>query len=312
MIITKITGGLGNQMFQYAAGRAMASQKNTELKLDLNWYDLVLPNITTRHYQLDIFNINAPIASKKEVKKFTWESRFKTINRFKKLLTLIGLKHKKLYCEKHYHFDPGLFKRTPPLHMEGYFQSYKYFQSIDTIIRKEFSLKKHLPKEAQKISELMDKSGSISLHIRRGDYVSLKSASQFHGTCTPEYYQKAINTIIEKIQSKDGQKADNLQFFVFSDDIAWVRKNIKIPGNAATANGAPANIHFVTDLGFKDYEEMALMAHCKHNIIANSSFSWWGAWLNANPHKIVIAPIYWFTDRKINTSDLIPPEWVRL
>lgn len=305
MILSQLSGGLGNQMFQYAAGRALASLKNTELKLDLSWYDLVLPNTTPRRYQLDIFNINAPIASKKEVKKLVKESRFGVIKKFKRFLSLIGLRHKKVYQEKHYHFDSSLQKRKSPLYLEGYFQSYKYFQNIEQIIREEFTLKKHLPKEPQKIAELMDNSESVSLHIRRGDYVSLKSANQFHGTCTPEYYQKAINKVIEKIKAQEPQKTDNLQFFVFSDDTDWVKQNIKIPGNTA-------NTHYISNLGFQDYEELTLMSHCKHNVIANSSFSWWGAWLNPNPQKIIIAPLHWFADPKINTSDLIPESWTRI
>jgi hypothetical protein len=310
MIISQLTNGFGNQMFQYAAARALAAANNTELKLDLQWYERTFPDTTPRRFQMDIFNITAPIASKKEIKKMVKKSPFGLINKFKRFLALIGLKHKKLYSEKHYHYDPGLQKRTPPLYMEGYFQSYKYFQNIENIIRKEFTLKKQLPGEAKKIAETMDKSESISLHIRRGDYVSRKVTSRFHGTCTPQYYQKAIDTVIEKISAKEPQKAGNIRFFVFSDDTAWVKENIKIPG--AAPDEAPANIHYVTDLGFRDYEEMALMAHCKHNILANSSFSWWGAWLNPDPHKIVIAPIHWFAEGKINTADLIPPEWVRV
>lgn len=304
MIISQLSGGLGNQMFQYAAGRALAALHNTEFKIDNSWFENIPLNDTPRRYELDIFNITVPAATPKELKFFKKGSPFKFIQTLHKMLRLLGLGHRKIYHERHYQFDPKLFKLAPPLYLEGYFQSYLYFKDIDQIIRKEFTLKSPLPNAAQKIAELMKKSESVCLHIRRGDYVTLKSANQFHGTCSPDYYHRAINIIMEKMQN-DPQKLGNLNFFIFSDDTNWVKQNIKIPGPAK-------NIHYVSELGFYNYEELALMSYCKHNVIANSSFSWWGAWLNNNPNKTVIAPKHWFNDQRINTNDLIPQDWTRI
>jgi hypothetical protein len=124
--------------------------------------------------------------------------------------------------------------------------------------------------------------------------VANKNANAHHGTCTLDYYHEAIKIMKEKIK--------NPYFFIFSDDIPWVKENLKIDGDA----------FFITGKKIKDHEEMFLMSRCKHNIIANSSFSWWGAWLNNNPEKIVIAPKRWFNNEKINTSDLVPDNWLRI
>lgn len=305
MIISRLSGGLGNQMFQYATGRALSVLHNTEIKLDVSWYEDIRPGTTPRRYQLDIFNITAPLAHKKDIKPFQKESHFEFIRNIKSLFLVFGIGHRKIYREKHYHFDPKLPKLVPPLYLEGYFQSPKYFENISKIIQKEFTLKKGLNGEAKKIAEQIKNRECVSLHVRRADYVSNKSTNQFHGTCTPEYYRKAIETLLEKFNTQDPANSKKLQFFIFSDDTDWVKQNIKIPGSEA-------NIHYVSDLGFTDYEELTLMSHCKHNVIANSSFSWWGAWLNPNPGKIVIAPKRWFANPKINTGDLMPADWIRI
>jgi len=142
----------------------------------------------------------------------------------------------------------------------------------------------------QKIKE----KNSVSLHIRRGDYLTMQKAIDTIGVCPLDYYDKAIREITRKIK--------NPTFFIFSDDINWVKENLKT--NSPTI--------FVSGGKLKDYEELILMSKCKHNIIANSSFSWWGAWLNNNPNKIVIAPKKWFKDTSKNTRDLIPESWLKL
>ncbi len=145
------------------------------------------------------------------------------------------------------------------------------------------------------IGEMIQSFKSVSLHIRRGDYVSNKVTNQVHGVCDLNYYSHAISYIAERIS--------NTHLFVFSDDPEWAKGNLKteIPTFFVDNNRAD-----------KDYEDLKLMRQCKHNIIANSSFSWWGAWLNQNAGKIVIAPKKWFNDKSINTKDLIPEKWIRL
>ena len=139
---------------------------------------------------------------------------------------------------------------------------------------------------------MISQTNSVSLHIRRGDYVSNQKTNQTHGTCDLDYYQRCI-TEIEK-------EVENPYFFVFSDEIEWVKENLKINHPAEYVD---------QNTGDKSYEDMRLMSQCKHNVIANSSFSWWGAWLNSYPDKIVFAPKRWFASDKHNTKDLIPEGW---
>ena len=136
---------------------------------------------------------------------------------------------------------------------------------------------------------------AVSLHIRRGDYVSNPVTNNYHGTCSLAYYKKAVLLLKEKIE--------NPSFFIFSDDLLWARENLDFINDMTFID---------LDKSIPDHEEMHLMSQCKHNIIANSSFSWWGAWLNENSDKIVIAPKKWFSDNTINTEDLIPAKWMRI
>ena len=140
----------------------------------------------------------------------------------------------------------------------------------------------------------IDARKSVSLHVRRGDFVNNPQTFSHHGVCEPGYYREAIGKIKE-------QHTD-LEVFVFSDDMDWAKANITTDLPVTFVNGA----------GRQDFEDLYLMSLCRHNIIANSSFSWWGAWLNPNPEKIVVAPARWFNDKNTDTKDLLPPEWVKL
>ena len=180
--------------------------------------------------------------------------------------------------------------------MSGYWQSPKYFNSIETLIRKEFTFQKPLDSKNLEILNLIKNTISVSIHIRRTDFQIINS-NDIHGFCSLEYYDEAINYIHTNVLMS--------KFFIFSDDINWAKENLKVPMNSYFVSG---------NTGEKSYIDMQLMSNCNHNIIANSSFSWWGAWLNSNPKKIVIAPKKWFSDEKMNaqTDDLIPAEWIRM
>ncbi len=295
MIITRLCGGLGNQMFQYAAARRLAEKHRTELKLDLSFFSMELDKDTTpRAYALDIFKTIQTAATPWERFKLYPHSKNRHKNMVLTRLIRFGLIKDRRYAEKHCNFDPAVLHLTGRTMLDGYFQSEKYFKDIEEIIRREFTLKSPLSAKAAAIQKQIKETESVSLHVRRGDYITNKAAGQFHGMCYADYYQRAIAIIKEKIKHP--------HFYIFSDDPKWVKENIHIP-----------NPHtYIADHTDKDYEELILMAHCKHNIIANSSFSWWGAWLNNPPHKIVIAPTRWFTDEKIDTSDLIPKSWTRI
>jgi len=156
-------------------------------------------------------------------------------------------------------------------------------------------LKNGFSEFAEKMNQQILSSNSVSLHIRRGDYVQNQEANKFHGICSPEYYSQAMNLIEQKIE--------NPHYFVFSDEVGWVRENIKF--------NYP--VDFVSGNSISEAEELSLMSKCKHNIIANSSFSWWGTWLNTSPEKIVIAPKKWIENTDLaDASDLIPKEWIKI
>ncbi|AKM77821.1 MAG: Glycosyl transferase family 11 [Candidatus Wolfebacteria bacterium GW2011_GWE1_48_7] len=285
MIIIKLKGGLGNQMFQYACAKHLAERNNDILRLDLSWYDPggIPASDTVRQYALSNFAISAQAATAEEVGRMcdSLIGRLikKIINKFRPITSYV--------------FNPKILEQTGDVYMEGFFQSERYFKDIEFIVRNEFQLKDVMGRDAHAVLEDIEQSNAVSLHVRRGDYVNNKNASAFHGICSPAYYRAAIDTILKRI--------DLPKFFVFSDDIEWVKEHIEIP-----------NATYVSDGGIRDYEELILMSKCKHAIIANSSFSWWGAWLNANPHKIVIAPRQWVSDSRVDTSDAVPSEWIRL
>ena len=271
MIITKLIGGLGNQMFQYAAGRRAAYVNKTELKLDTSWFKNP-DGAIKRDYLLNVFNIEEVFATKEEINKFNVRNQG--------LLTL---------------FYKKILKINNNTYLEGYWQSEKYFKDIKDIIRKEFILKNKADVANQKMIRQIKNCDSVSIHIRRGDYVFDEKTNKYHGFCDLDYYLKAVVLIAKKVK--------NPQFFVFSDDPIWVKQNLhlKFP-----------YLYVDHNTGKKDYEDMRLMSECKHNIIANSSFSWWGAWLNKNKDKIVIAPKKWFRESSINTKDLIPKSWIKI
>jgi len=177
---------------------------------------------------------------------------------------------------------------------DGFWQNAKYFKNIEKEIREEFTLRKPLDEKFANISRQIENIPSVSIHIRRGDYVNDPKTKAVHNVCDLDYYNKAIDIIKTNV--------NNPTFFVFSDDIDWVSKNLEI--NSPT--------FWVSNLKSKDYEELILMSKCKHNIIANSSFSWWGAWLNQNPDKIVIAPKQWLINKTADELDILPPRWIKI
>lgn len=289
MVIVKIIGGLGNQMFQYAVGKSLAIQNKTSLKLDIGAFK----RYKLHDYMLDKLNIKAEIATDKDLKKIFGLSIIRFFYRVPKLGLLI--KRKSIHKEKGFNFDKKLLNlKGENIYLNGYYQSEKYFSDIESIIRQDFVPIKELSGKNATMADLITKTNSVSIHVRRGDYVSNPTTNSIHGTCSIDYYKKAIEIIAEK--------NNDLVFFIFSDDCDWARNNIEINYKK----------YFIDFNGReKCYEDIRLMSLCKHNIIANSSFSWWGAWLNSNLNKIVVAPSRWFNvDR--NSVDIIPESWVKI
>lgn len=288
MVITKINGGLGNQFFQYAAGRALAHHHQTELILDLSDLKHPSPGNTPRNFELDKYPIVARVANPQEESKFRFYHG--------RLLRRIPLLPRPWVHirEPHFQYDPHFFDLPQDVYLDGYWQSYLYFDRVQDLIRSELQ-PLSAPRELnQTLLREMHSQNSIALHIRRGDYISNAKAAIHHGVCSLDYYQHAIQHMMAEIHEP--------HFYVFSDDLGWAKDHLIID--------APVN--FVGhNSGHQAFEDLRLISHCKHQIIANSSFSWWGAWLNSNPNKIVIGPKRWFLVNK-DTRTLFPPSWLMI
>ena len=283
MIVTKLIGGLGNQMFQYAVGRSLAEIHQTSLALDTTDSQ----QLEARPFDLGKLNARYEIAGSKIV-------RVTQGNRWQRLLKRIFPGPWNLFFEKYFHFDDAVLKSPDQTYLVGFWQSEKYFAGNRTLLLKEFIPKNPLSGLNLELSTKINQTTAVSLHIRRGDYVTNLQANQFHGIMALDYYHESLKYLKSKIPP--------FEVFVFSDDPKWVQENLK----------TDYKTHYVIHNQDKNEEDMRMMSLCHHNIIANSSFSWWGAWLNQNPNKIVIAPKNWFKDLTKDTKDLIPSEWIRL
>ncbi len=298
MIVVKLKGGLGNQMFQYAIGRHLAIKHKTPLKLDLTFLLDRTPkkDFVFRDYDLDVFNLETDFATSDDLKPF---KEFR-ISRLTKLYNSIPRMLRKAYVlvEPHFHFSKEILDAPDNIYLDGYWQSEKYFTDIEDVIRKDFTFKDPLSgKAAEMATIIQNEPAAVCLNVRRADFVTSKKAQQFHGFTGVEYYQKAVAFL-------EGKKIENLHLFVFSDDIEWCSEHLKFdhPTTFVTKEYA----------GRKYGAYLQLMTLCRHFIIPNSTFAWWGAWLNRDNTKIVVAPKQWFRDPSVNTSDIIPSEWIRL
>jgi len=294
MIIVKLMGGLGNQMFQYAAARRLAVINRTTLKMDLGFLLDRTPreNFVYRNYELNLFNIQEKIAGPDEVALFLGkQSGFfqKSITRLK---TGCMLGKPVNIHEPHFHFYPELLTAPKNAYLDGYWQSEKYFKDIEAIVRVEFTFRKNFDEKSQKLARRIQSVNSLCVHVRRCDFV----ANPTHGTMSIQYYQDGLNLLVDKITS--------LQIFVFSDDIPWCIQNLvfEVP------------IFFVGDdyAGERFGDYLHLMTLCKYFIIPNSAFGWWAAWLCSFPEKVIIAPKQWFQDVQHDTRDVIPDHWIRI
>lgn len=288
MIVTKLVGGLGNQMFQYAAGRALALRHGTEVLVDRRAFG----DYKLRAYGLDCFVAKPTAASAAMLPRMSGGSR---VHRM--LRRLISPYDYYYACESQFTYDPSFLSLPDNTYLDGYWQSERYFCDFAEVIRSDFSFSMAPSlKNAEWLDHINDVM-SVSVHVRRGDYVHDPQANYVHGTCSLEYYEQAISCMRERLDIDP-------VLFVFSDDPEWVMKHINIRRYShyfITNNDANTN-----------YEDLRLMANCKHHIIANSTFSWWGAWLNLSTEKIVVAPRRWFRTDNLSDVDLIPDSWLRV
>jgi hypothetical protein len=284
VIVFHACGGLGNQMFQYAMARQVAIDSGMELRVDLSWYKRQRAGVTPRKFELLSYEISLARAP------LLFESLSVVLRhrRSQFLWPLLGLRPiDEVRHEVHSNlcFANGAYLR-------GYWQDERYFCRIRSLLQVEFQPRPSLA-DADWLAEITS-SESVCLHVRRGDYVTLPSASQYHGCCSLDYYRSAMELVAMRVRSP--------KFFVFSDDPVWAERNL--PRSFGLR-------HVSMGVSRTATEELQLMSRCRHHIIANSSFSWWSAWLGETPGGVVVAPDPWFSGRGIDSTP-VPTRWNKL
>ncbi|MBL7941742.1 MAG: alpha-1,2-fucosyltransferase [Flavobacteriales bacterium] len=289
-VAVRLAGGLGNQMFEYAAGRAAADALNCPLYLDHSLLEKRFEgmNYTPRDFALDVFHIRAeriPDAILREI--------VKSERPLSRLLRRIAPEAGRI---RHVHDTSQTFDRwssfSGPLYLTGYWQSEKYFSGIrNALCEKDFQPIETAPDAVSRMRDRILASPCISIHVRRGDYVTNSNAAAYHGVCDVDYYREACRWLAEATGIK--------RYAVFSDDLDWVKSHLALQGEMVY-------VELPADIGA--HWELGLMQQCHHHIIANSSFSWWGAWLNQRIDKKVVAPARWFVNQ---VSDIVPPSWIK-
>jgi len=281
-VYVRLLGGLGNQLFQYAMGRQLADERDTELVLDSRF---ILRKHCVSGLAIDEFNIRARYLNNAESNNYSELSWKLTRALRRKIRPALGYYH-----ETSYGFDANLGNQPSACMLSGFWQSYKYF-SLTPQLLQDLTLTAGLPAEALTITQQMAATNSVAIHVRRGDYLSDPKALVKHGLCSDRYYNEALQLINAEVQEPT--------YYVFSDDPEWVKAHLGL-----------RDAIFVSDAGFSPEVDLVMIGRCKHQIIANSSFSWWGAYINQNPHKLVMAPSPWFDDAdNYPDQDLIPPDW---
>jgi len=297
MIVVKLQGGLGNQMFQYAVGRELQRRNGGKLVLDLTQLLDRYPrsNMVVRDYDLDIFGIQPRFTLLSHIARrlpvpllymYGSSTLVRTLDR-------AGLQQ---YISEPVGFCEEVLDARGNVYLDGYWQSPRYSAGSEAILRHEFEVKRPLSPAGERVAAQMAATDSICVNVRRADYVSLRGSIETHRFVGKEYYDRGIEQIAPRLR--------NPHIFVTSDDVEWCRENLRFE--------YPTTVLGHEYKGYKFGEYLTLMARCKHFLIPNSSFAWWAAWLNPSEDKIVVCPKNWFRDPKIDSSDRIPPQWIRL
>lgn len=295
-VVTKLDGGLGNQMFQYAVGKSLALKNNSELLLDISSLsdkDEQQGTFIQRGYKLDVFRIEAGTVKEDQFDRI----RNLPLNRLRSFIAKVFSTHFSLYFKaKNRMFDPRIFSLKGNIYIEGNWLSEKYFLEIREQLLEDFSYKNQATGKNKEIQDLiLRQNNTVALHIRRSDYVTNPAASKHFAQLSLDYYYRALGLLEKQLGA--------LNVFVFSDDVEWVKDNLKIEHNVTYCD------HNDIEHG---YEDLRLMISCQNFIIANSTFSWWGAWLSKAANKKVIAPNQWFADDISNKHEIIPSSWQKI
>lgn len=303
MIITSLTGGLGNQMFQYAAGLALAEHRRTVLKLDVNWYRYDPAYEAHNRYALSCLNITEQFATQEEIDRVRGVALTRT-----ERWSVAAARALRLYryagryaapANSHrpptFRFYPQFFDQPDPTYLGGMFQSEKFFAPVADLLRLHFSFRYPPQPEVAALAARIKSGPSAAVHFRRGDYTRNTAFNQQIGVIGPGYYRRAIARL--RARSPDAT------LYLFSDDIEAIAREYQPPG---------PHVFVRCVKHWHAYDKIRLMALCDHIAIANSTFSWWAAWLNPSPDKLVIAPDPWFASSDQDSTDVVPASWVRL
>lgn len=275
MFIVRLNGGLGNQLFQYAFARSNSIDTGIEYSLDLSYLNKSSP---ARNYELDFFNMHSV-----NVKSKFYYCKKRILSR------------ESIITEKVHSHQSSLMNIRPGQYITGYFQSEKYFQHNRSalLIDLQFDLSR-ISTDTHSLSLKIKKNIAVSIHVRRGDYATNEDTLKFHGLCPMDYYYSAQKIMRQKYVSP--------VFYIFSDDPEWCKQQFI----------SSVDTHIISNKSRILHEEFYLMTQCTHHIIANSTFSWWAAWLNQNESKTVIAPKNWFHNTEISSIDIIPEKWMSI
>lgn len=291
MIIIRLKGGLGNQMFQYALGRVLSLKNNDQFKVDLSFLNFTYKGITKRSYDLDVFNLKIDFSRDNEIpiihKLNKSKYFFYLMTFFKKIFKIKGQ-------ENSFSFDNRILNLKGDIFLDGYWQSPKYFNDYTDIIRQDFVFKDVFNNKVKTLVQEIKNCKSLCVHVRRGDFLNNNN----HNVLKDDFYDICFKKLKDM-----GNLPDKI--YVFSDDINWCKENMNfedIPTFFSTKEYA----------GKKGEGDLFLMSNCKYFIIPNSTFSWWGAWLSNREGKVVVCPQKWFADNNMNTKDLLPEEWIKI
>ena len=281
-VIVTLSGGLGNQMFQLAAGRALALREKANLSADIT----PLLRYGQRTYGLGDFQLGTHV-------RLQAGATLRRFSRLRRLARQIFL-GEQLFKEASFAYDARILQARAPVRIDGYFQTERYFAEAAAEIRADFMPRAEKRAGINELAaRLLPGQPTVSLHVRRGDYTD-PAVMKVHGLIGTDYYERALQLIAEKSGSR--------VVCVFTDDPAWVRENLRLPPDA----------RFVSEHTKSAMEDLMLMSRCSHHITANSSFSWWGAWLNPSQEKVVVTPREWFRpDSRLDTRDLRPAGWLQ-
>lgn len=274
-VITELLGGLGNQMFQYAMGRTLSLFQGSALLMDTRALEAPGPQ-TPRRYGLDVFDVRAERAAPEQLHSF----------------------HGRRVSEPGPRYQDGVTRLEGNVYLHGYWQCERYFRALRPTLKRDFNLKQAPLPRNQDVARAIKRGNSVAVHIRRGDYVSRPQAAAHHGSCSLDYYRSAL----EQLKQRHGK----LRVYAFSDDPDWVREHF------TPSVCAHMGLTIVSGNQHAPHEDLWLMQQCRHFVIANSSFSWWAAWLGQTRLSTVMAPQRWVVTPGFDTADVVPQNWVRV